>query len=272
MKKIEIKSFKILNEVAFRHTTYLYKSAINTDKNGLASIPYLERILNAEIPDVYETLMETFADVKIGHNVTTDSCVTPLISDSYVIWGRMYVIAYFALYEDEFWQKVMLPKILELQPNKTIKAEMESAADYIKKYYVEKQEWVKKFITVSAPAAEDFIGLAEQIHMQTRLEELENITKEKKELLTASFRVAENHKTDVLKVLSYMYDMGLFVDQDGQELSRKKKHFMLAMGQFFNADFGKYAQIIGKAAQEPKFTDVFEKMLDMANNQYTYGE
>lgn len=88
MKKIEIKSFKILNEVAFRHTTYLYKSVINTDKNGLASIPYLERILNAEIPDLYETLMETFADVKIGHNVTTDSCVTPLISDSCVIWGE----------------------------------------------------------------------------------------------------------------------------------------------------------------------------------------
>ena len=105
LKEIKLKSFKLLNEVSFRHTAYLSKSAVNADKNGIASIPYLNRILAADPGDFYDELVDTYATIKTEHPRTTDAGVTPLIADSFVIWGRMYVIAYFALFYNDFWRK-----------------------------------------------------------------------------------------------------------------------------------------------------------------------
>ncbi len=67
---LNIKSFKLLNEVVFRHCTYMHKSAVITDKNDQASIPYLEQLLNAGSAEFYTVLLETFASVKNGQAVS----------------------------------------------------------------------------------------------------------------------------------------------------------------------------------------------------------
>ena len=169
--KINISSFKLLNEIAFRHTTYLYKSAISADKNGNASIPYLEKLLEAGPTEFYKELIETFATVKNEHRKTTDSCVTPLIADSFVIWGRMYVIAYFALYDNEFWRKSVLPRMIALQPNKVLRAEMDNAREFIDQYYSENESVMKEMIGPGAPCPEDLAVFIENDKLQKQVAE-----------------------------------------------------------------------------------------------------
>ena len=83
-----------------------------------------------------------------------------------------------------------------------------------------------------------------------------------------TFHIAENRKTDTMKIFNYMYDLGLFVDKNGKELKRQKKQFMTAIGKFFDEDFEKYAQTINSAAQEEHFMDIFHDLLDKAQKKY----
>ena len=158
LKEIKVKSFKLLNEVSFRHTAYLSKSAVNADKNGIASIPYLNRILAADPGDFYDELVDTYATIKTEHPRTTDAGVTPLIADSFVIWGRMYVIAYFALFYNEFWRNFVLPRMIALQPKQALKAEMRIAAARIDEYYKEKELITKEMMAAEAPTPNETVS------------------------------------------------------------------------------------------------------------------
>ncbi len=158
IKEITIKSFKLLNEVSFRHTAYLSKSAVNADKNGIASIPYLNRILAADPGDFYDELVDTYATIKTEHPRTTDAGVTPLIADSFVIWGRMYVIAYFALFYNDFWRKSVLPRMISLQPKQVLREEMKIAAARIDEYYKEKELITKEMMAAEAPTPNETVA------------------------------------------------------------------------------------------------------------------
>ena len=82
------------------------------------------------------------------------------------------------------------------------------------------------------------------------------------------FYIAEGSKTDVMKVLFYLYDQNVFVDSNGQSLKRKKSEFMKAIGAFLNSDFSNYSQRINAAAAEPNFPDILERMLKDAQQKY----
>ena len=168
---LNINSFKLLNEIAFRHCTYMYRSAVIADRGGKASIPYLEQIMNAGPADFYRVLLETFATVKNEHSKTTDSCVSPLVADSFVIWGRMYVIAYFTQYYDDFWRNSVLPRMIALQSNKVLRAEMDSAREYIDQYYKENELMMKEMIAAGAPGPEDSAVFVENEKLRAQVEE-----------------------------------------------------------------------------------------------------
>ena len=85
---------------------------------------------------------------------------------------------------------------------------------------------------------------------------------------SSPFFIAEGSKTDVMKVLSYLYDLNVFTDKKNQPLKRKKTQFMISIGKFLNSDFENYAQTINKAAQEEHFMDVFHNLLDLAQKKY----
>ncbi len=174
-------SFKLLNEIAFRHTQYMYRSAVVADKGGKISIPHLETLLSASPDTFYETLIETFGTIKIHNSKTTDSCVTPLIPDSFVIWGRMYVIAYYALYNDNFWRNIVLPRMLSLQPNKAVLSEMVNAAQFIDDYYKEQQKIKAEMLAATAQKQEELSPSAENEQLKKRITELEQQVKKLEE-------------------------------------------------------------------------------------------
>ena len=194
-EQLNIESFKLLNEIAFRHCTYLYKSAINEDRNGKASIPYLEQLMNAGPAEFYRVLLETFATVKNEHNKTTDSCVSPVIADSFVIWGRMYVIAYFTQYHDDFWRNSVLPRMIAMQPNKVLRAEMDSARENIDQYYKENESMMKEMIAAGAPSPEDFAVFVENEKLRARVEEQEEKIKALEEQIAKDKGIIEQLKT-----------------------------------------------------------------------------
>ena len=70
--------------------------------------------------------------------------------------------------------------------------------------------------------------------------------------------------------VSYMFDENLFVNADGSPLTRQKTQFMKALGAFFETDFTNYARIINKAAQEPNFQGIFERMYMRSKQKYVY--
>lgn len=146
LKTIEIKSFQLLHEVSFRHVAYLQHSAIDADKNGKASIPYLNRILSADPDELYAELVDTYATIKSEHKQITDAHVTPPIADSFIIWGRMYVIAYFRLHNDLFWRKSVLPRMLSMQQRPVLREEMKIAAAHIDEYYADQESFKKEMI------------------------------------------------------------------------------------------------------------------------------
>lgn len=196
-ERIATINFKILNEIAFKHTTYLSKCAVNLDREGVRSIPYLLRILKAEPADVYETLIETFATTKEDYGGISFPNITPAVNDCYIIWGRMYVIAYFALYEEVFWRKVVLPKIYDMTPNNAIRNEMNIAAKHIDTYNKDRENWLQSFIEAGAPAADDFAFLVERKELQQKIADLEEQIKHKDaELAQKNARIADLEKRD----------------------------------------------------------------------------
>jgi hypothetical protein len=59
-------------------------------------------------------------------------------------------------------------------------------------------------------------------------------------------KIASKHKTDVIKILSAMYDSKMFVNADGKPQSNKEK-MMVAFGEFLGEDFSKYSASLSQA-------------------------
>lgn len=59
-------------------------------------------------------------------------------------------------------------------------------------------------------------------------------------------KIASKHKTDVIKILSAMYDSKMFVNADGKPQSNKEK-MMVAFGEFLGEDFNSYSTLLSQA-------------------------
>ena len=79
-----------------------------------------------------------------------------------------------------------------------------------------------------------------------------------KKLPVSGMKMALKRKTDVIKILSAMYDTGMFVDEEGKPLKNKQK-MMDAFGEFLGDDFSAYSTLLSQA--KDKGTDTFMKPL-----------
>lgn len=225
------------------HTRTLALIPEGIDLNGQLSISLLEKIISADDSVFIKQLSLTHSELvrkagikqthwtENGHNITLDA----------IIWGRMIVISYYFYHEDKKWVKKGIPAMERYIYYSIIKDSIKRGMELVDDYYQQCKDWND----------DDELAVTNT------------------DLGKSPFYIAENRKTDVMKVLAYMYDLGLFADSQGQVLSHHKKQIMMAFGDFLNSDFEKYAQTINKAAQEPNFPSIFEDMLSMANDQYT---
>jgi len=83
------------------------------------------------------------------------------------------------------------------------------------------------------------------------------------------FKIASKHKTDVIKILSAMYDCKMFVNIDGKPISNKQE-LMEAFGDFFNEDFKAYSTLLTQAKdkEHDTFYKPFEQITNAIRNYY----
>lgn len=86
-----------------------------------------------------------------------------------------------------------------------------------------------------------------------------NDTKKAEKKQQATFKIASKRKTDVVKILSAMYDSKMFANADGKPATNKQE-LMEAFGEFLGEDLKTYSTLLSQA--KDKNTDLFLKIFD----------
>ena len=171
---------------------------------------------------------------------TNDKNFTYSLSD--IMWEYVYVLARLYHYGESMWEKHFFQRMKELVGGTVFQEEIQEADSRI-------EEYVRKRVEI--------INAMQEISDK----------KESEDITHSSYHIAEGRKTDVMKVINYMYDLKCFTQKDGQPLNRQKTQFMTAIGKFLGSDFSNYAQVINKAAQEDHYQDIFIDMCNMAKKK-----
>lgn len=70
---------------------------------------------------------------------------------------------------------------------------------------------------------------------------------------TSPYRITSKRKTDVIKILSAMYDAKMFVNKDDNPVTNKQK-LMDAFGEFLGDDFSKYSALLSQSKNRERRT------------------
>jgi hypothetical protein len=81
-----------------------------------------------------------------------------------------------------------------------------------------------------------------------------------------SYKIASKRKTDVIKILSAMYDCRMFVDDQGKPVTNKQE-LMEAFGEFLGEDFKAYSTLLSQA--KDKEHNAFYRPFDQTRNAIT---
>lgn len=240
--RIDESKYQLIASVALKHTSYLRNVNYVMERNEKASYFYLKKFITDTDKSPLENLIYIRNQVwRLFNTVTSYTADNHYLQSMYLVWGEMYIIAYFHYREDPDWKELFLPKMLSMTACRAVENDMQKATKLIDEYWAENQKWEE-------------ILAARQGHQSFVIQ-------------NSPYSIAENQKANVVKVLSYMFNLNCFADKEGKPLNRKKTQFMVDMGKFFNTDFENYAQIVNKAAQEDHFDDIFLNMLEMAKEK-----
>ena len=240
----------IINE-AISRTSYLRLNTSN-DVNDKKSLELAETLLETPDEKLVDAVWGAYNKLKMTYNILRGKAVYFSGADPYlmaydIIWGRMYVWLYFPKHDDPLWTEHLFPLMKEHKMPPEILEDVNSCEKFIDGYIEKKQRF------------------------HSALQQKNNSPKPEQTLHDGGispFHIAEGSKTDVMKVLFYLYDQNVFADENGQPLKRRKSQFMKAIGTFLNSDFDNYSQRINAAAAEPNFPDILERMLKDAQQKY----
>ena len=88
-----------------------------------------------------------------------------------------------------------------------------------------------------------------------------------KNLIESKYRITARHNTDIIKIVSAMFDMHLFSTPDGM-LASSKQDIMENIGKLFSTDFSKYSASLSAAKQTAGFMDTFNELSAKAKEYY----
>ena len=242
--KIVKEDFEHINYTILLSVRGLRNIPTTFDNVGQKSLLYLTKIVQAPDEKFIKNLDTVYQDV-MNNNFTESTYKSEtgrLIMLYQIIWARMIVTSYYYYHDDLKWIKKGIPLMENYVIYEVLKESIKKGMKLVDEYYQKCKDWIE-YETPDQPTPE---------------------------LGKSPFRIAENRKTDAIKVFSYMFDEDLFVGVDGKPLNRKKTQFMNALGEFFDADFNNYAQMINKAAQEPNFPTIFESMYMKSKDKYAF--
>ena len=243
--KINKDDFQHINFAILLSVRELRNIPTSYDNTGQKSLLYLTKIIQAPNEEFIRNLDNVYQDV-MNNNFAQSNLLSEtgrLIMLYQIIWARMIVTSYYYYHDDKKWIKKGIPLMEKYIIHDVLKEAIKKGMKLVDEYYQQCEDWNK--------------------------DDTPNDTQQP-EGNTSAFRIADNRKTDAIKVFSYMFDEDLFVNADGSPLKRQKTQFMKALGEFFDADFNNYAQMINKAAQEPNFPAIFENMLMKSKDKYVF--
>lgn len=243
---IDKSKYRRIYAVAFSHSEWLNAIEKDFDEECKLSFILLSVLIKGDDDDLLGRIIDIYTLTKTSY---TNSVVhVKQNGQNYAIpafpylWSRTCVVAYYFYHNHAIWRDLGgLEKMISLIEFESLTKDVRECISRIDEYFKEENAFKKNIANLP----------------------INNDTAE-----VSSFGIADNNKTNVMKILNYMFDLGMFCGPDGQPLKRQKKHFMIALGKFFNNDFENYAQTINRAAQEEHFTDIFHSMLDLAHKKY----
>lgn len=77
------------------------------------------------------------------------------------------------------------------------------------------------------------------------------------------FRIAQKHKTNFAKVLSAMFELHMFENENGKIASNKQK-LIEELGIFFDTNYKNLSQLLNASKQNNNYIEIFEKMKEKA--------
>ncbi len=85
----------------------------------------------------------------------------------------------------------------------------------------------------------------------------------------SKYKIASKHKTDVVKILSAMYDCNMFVNANGQPATNKQE-LMEAFGEFLGEDLKTYSTLLTQAKnkEENIFFSPFKRIMEASKRYY----
>lgn len=83
----------------------------------------------------------------------------------------------------------------------------------------------------------------------------------------SKFRITSRKNTDVIKIISAMFDMKLFSTSDGK-LASNKQEVMENFGRLLGADFSNYSASLSAAKNTANFMKTFEELFKVAEEYY----
>ena len=225
--------------------TYL-KLLRQVDKTPLAhALEFLNKALQVPPERLLDSLQQVLCSFGNTYNQRIPNAST--IYFYHLMREYMYLLAFYKKGNDSVWKEHILPQMEQWVVNQYVQEDLCRGIQLVSRFIdrrVQLKEALKKQAELAAQQSEQ----ANPLH----------------EIIPSSFRIAERRKTDVIKVLSFLFDFGCFTQANGQPLNRQKTQFMTDIGKFFDNDFVNYAQIINKAAQEDHFNDIFIDMHEKA--------
>ena len=88
-----------------------------------------------------------------------------------------------------------------------------------------------------------------------------------KNLVESKYRITARKNTDVIKIISAMFDMHLFSTPDGM-LANSKQDVMENIGKLFGADLSNYSASLSAAKNTGNFMDTFKELATKAESYY----
>ena len=87
-------------------------------------------------------------------------------------------------------------------------------------------------------------------------------------IVAGEHRIARGRKTDVVKIVSAMYDLHLFETPDGRIATNKQK-LMDEVGQLFGEDLSQYSMLLSSAkSSKGNFLNVFDELKERAKQYF----
>lgn len=174
--KIDQKMYPLVFAIAMSKTKFLQKIPAELDGDARISVPFLIPIALATPSDFLRQLNLTHLEVLRRYNSNINFSVagqTYSFQKHHLIWGRMYVIAYFFLHDDPFWKKIGFAEMKALEKGEYINQDMATAMKYIDEYYAKVANIEQMDFNHTADNRSD-----EYTQAQTRIKELEARIKE----------------------------------------------------------------------------------------------